>query len=101
MVLIYTKRPHKAVEFLIKIYNKYKEEGIPVKFLRTAGGYQTKMQVRDEMWIIIPISNDPRGYRWRKCYVDLDITERELKDIVLPKKDIDLTEGWERPMIFI
>ena len=103
MILIYTKRPQKALDFLMKVCERMHEDGIAsAKIVKTKAIYNTVLHTPSEHWEILPIDFRTRGKRWNKCYVDFDITENELKDIVLPCHFYSTEEGrWDRPMIFI
>lgn len=102
MILIYTRHPQKALDFLIKIGEQLHKDGITsAKIIKTKNIYNTRLETPDEHWVILPIDNRIRGKKWRKCYVDLDISEKDLLTIVIPNKDYYLAEKWEQPMILI
>lgn len=102
MILIYTRHPQKALDFLIKIEEQLYKDGITsARIAKTKNIYNTRLETLDEYWEILPIDNRIRGKKWRKCYVDLDISEQDLLTIVIPNKDHYLAEKWEQPMILI
>lgn len=102
MILIYTRHPQKALDFLIKIGEQLNKDRITsARIVKTKNIYNTRLETLDENWEILPIDNRIRGKKWRKCYVDLDISEQDLLTIVIPNKDYYLAEKWEQPMILI
>lgn len=101
MIAIYTKRPEKGVDFLTKVCEQlHIDKDLKAKVIKTKNGYHTRLYSLNEYWEILPVDNRVRGKKWEKCYVDLDISENELLNIVLPNKSSS-SERWERPMIFI
>lgn len=102
MILIYTKHPQKALDFLMKIGEQLHKDGVTgVRIIKTKNIYNTRLEAPDEYWEILPIDNRTRGKKWKKSYVDLDISEKDLLTIVIPNKDYHLAERWEQPMILI
>lgn len=101
MIAIYTKHPEKGVDFLIKVCERLRIDGdSKAKVVKTKSGYFSRLYGLNEYWEVLPIDNRVRGKKWKKCYVDLDISKNDLLNIVLTNKD-PFSERWERPMIFI
>lgn len=100
MIIIYTKYPMKGLRFLEDVASKMKEEGTPYNFRHHNYGYGSSLQTATEEWVIAPATDSSRGMRWTKCYVDADIDETFLQNVVRISKD-PKGARWDLPMILI
>ena len=97
--IIYSLSKNKAVDKLDRIVEYKKNNGVEVlKYRKTKGGRNSAWFSDGEEWITVPIrleGDNPRGYRWRKAWVDKMIPKQAIDMYIAPYGELYKWENYK------